>query len=382
MIHFFRTIAFLLVIVATNALGRTNIINTAPLSEASKANVNIADEIESVVQQYRRDEGFQGSIIITQHGNLLLRASYGYADIANKTINEIDTAFLIGSLTKSFTAITVLQLVEEGKLDLYAPITRYIPELAPHLAKDLNLHLLLKQQTGFPMHLERLTELQNKAISSDDILQIINTATMAFASGERYEYSNLNYHLAAIAIERVTGKSYAQVLQERSFDPLHMKRSGIERFGQRATRRANGYFKEGKEITHAENNVSYALGSGDIYSTVDDLLLWDQALKGEAYLSAPSKKLLFSGESEALGYYGYGFRIQPYQRASTETPHGQLIRHGGSMNGFLSNYHHYVEDDLTIIVLGNIRPFSIRNMTYQLKEAALQSLRPRSGELE
>lgn len=116
--------------------------------------------------------------------------------------------------------------------------------------------------------------------------------------------------------------------------------------------------------------MSYALGSGDIYSTVDDLLIWEQSLYNSKLLSENSQSLLFSGESKEFGSYGYGFRVQEYQRAVSNNK-GTLTRHGGSMNGFLSNLHRYTDDKLTVIVLANIRSFPIRNLTFELKEIAL-----------
>lgn len=327
--------------------------------------------MEATIQRYIRTEDFRGTVLVAQGGTVLHRASYGMANDASKLGNELDTRFLIGSLTKSFTAITVLQLVEAGKLDLQAPIGRYIPGLRKELAEQLTLHRLLKHQSGLPVHLERLTTLVEKPVSSADILALINSSERAFAPGSQYEYGNLNYHLAALAIENVTGTSFAEVLHAQTFKPLGMSQSGIERFGQRPVNRANGYRKALLGTAPAENNVSYALGSGDIYSTLDDLYRWDQALAGNTLLKEASKAQLFAGENAELGNYGYGFRIQPYQRSAGQQQAGTLVRHGGSMDGFLSNYHRYLDDQLTVIILANIRPFDIRQLTFDLKEVAL-----------
>ncbi|WP_299010094.1 serine hydrolase [uncultured Shewanella sp.] len=327
--------------------------------------------IDHHIKQYVEEDDFRGVVLVAKEGDVIFEAAYGYADESKKVLNALDTKFLIGSLTKSFTAITVLQLMEEGKLDLHAPLSTYIPHLDKNLAKDLTLHKLLKHQSGLPSHLERLMAFEEKDISSAEILAIINTAHLAFTPGTQYQYSNLNYHLAAIAIENVTGKTFAQVLNEKTFLPLNMTGSGVERLASIPKNRASGYRKHLLGISRDENIVSYALGSGDIYSTVDDLLAWDRALYGTKLLSESSKALLFNGESEAFGHYGYGFRVQAYQRAAANEGTGTLIRHGGSMDGFLSNLHRYTDDKLTVIVLANIRNFPIRNMTFELKEIAL-----------
>ncbi len=338
-------------------------------------------EMERRIQHYVNDADFRGVILVAQHGRILHRASYGWADEAAQQPNRLDTRFLIGSLTKSFTAMTVMRLVEAGKLELHTPLSRYIPALRSDLAEGLTLHRLLKHQSGLPVHLERLAEEVEKPVSSADILKIINTGSRHFAPGSQHEYGNLNYHLAAIAIEQVTGLSFADAVQQQIFQPLNMHNSGVERFGQRAGNRANGYSNGTFGISQDENNVSLALGSGDIYSTVDDLYRWDQALANNSLLSATSRALLFKGENEAFGYYGYGFRTPPYLRGPQQTGSGKLVRHGGSMDGFLSNYHRYLDDELTVMVLGNFRPFYIRQLTFELKEialgaAALQRKRP------
>ena len=211
------------------------------------------EKIESHILQYVKNEDFRGTILVAQNGNVIHKAAYGYADKTGKVLNETKTQYLIGSLTKSFTAVTIMQMVEEDLLDLQTPIRTYVPGLKKELGKDLTLHLLLKHQSGLPGHLERLVEFENRDISSDEILEIINTSRLAFSPGSRYQYSNLNYHLAAIVIERVSGRSYPQVLEERTFGPLNMRDSGVERLSNVPQNRARGYRKNKREIVRDEN---------------------------------------------------------------------------------------------------------------------------------
>lgn len=331
----------------------------------------LTNKLENHIQTYVEREKFQGAVLVAKEGKVLFKSAYGFADLSKKTRNTTETQFLIGSLTKSFTAVAVMKLVEQNKLNLHAPITQYIPKLKSELADKLTLHRLMKHQSGLPQHLERLASFENKDITSDEILDIINTAERSFTPGTQYQYSNLNYHLAAIAIENVTGKSYAKVMQTLVFEPLDMKNSGVERLSNIPKNRANGYNKGLFGLNRDENIVSYALGSGDIYSTVDDLFSWEQSLYEEALLTKDSVDKLFAPESEKFGHYGYGFRIQAYQRGVEEGNTGTLTRHGGSMDGFLANLHRYTDDKLTVIILANVRSFPIRNLTFELKEIAL-----------
>lgn len=329
------------------------------------------EKIERKIENYIKNDDYQGTVLVAKDGKILFKKAYGYADREEKINNTTKTQFLIGSLTKSFVAVSVLQLVEDGLLDLNEPIRTYIPELKDDLGKNLTLHILLKHQSGLVPHLERIIDFEDKDVSSQEIIDIINTSSLSFTPTSEYQYSNLNYTLSAIAIEKVTGKSYAQVLQERTFKPLEMNHSGVERKHNKPKNRAKGYRKTTFGIKNEENIVSYALGTGDIFSTVEDLYKWDQALYGNTLLSEKSKFLLFDGENTEFGNYGYGFRITEYQRKKNYLKNGTLMRHGGTMDGFMSNLHRYSDDKLTVIILGNIRAFPIRNMTRDLKEIIL-----------
>ncbi|WP_271784169.1 serine hydrolase domain-containing protein [Aquimarina algiphila] len=332
---------------------------------------SISEKIDHHIKKYVEKDHYQGTVIVAKEGKAIHKSAYGYSNREEKIKNTIETQFLIGSLTKSFVAVTVMQLVEKEILDLHAPIQSYIPNLKNELSEHLTLHILLKHQSGLSPHLERITNFENKDVSSREIIQIINTSSLSFSPSTQYQYSNLNYTLSAIAVENATGKNFADVLQEYTFDPLQMNNSGVERIANRPKNRAKGYHKKAFGIENDENIVSYALGSGDIYSTVEDLLKWDQALYQNTLLSDKSKALLFKGENSEFGNYGYGFRIHEYQRGRNKGKKGILTRHGGTMDGFMSNLHRYTDDRLTVIILGNIRPFPIRNMTFELKEIAL-----------
>lgn len=340
----------------------------APQKNSSK---NLAEKIRIHVEKYVKEHDYQGAVLVAKDGKILFKDAFGLADRESDLENTIATPFLIGSLTKSFVAVTVMQLAEKGILDLHAPLKLYIPELKDDLAKNLTLHILLKHQSGLTPHLERITDFKDKDVNSLEIIEIINTSSLSFIPGSKYQYSNLNYTLSAIAIENATGKSYAQVLQERTFNPLKMYNSGVERKANYPKNRAKGYRKTTFGIKNEENIVSYALGSGDIFSTVEDLFKWARALYDNTLLSDKSKALLFKGENAEFGNYGYGFRILEYQRGTAIRKNGTLVRHGGTMNGFMANLHRYTDDKLTVIILGNIRPFPIRAMTFELKEIAL-----------
>ncbi|WDE01333.1 serine hydrolase domain-containing protein [Thalassomonas actiniarum] len=270
----------------------------------------LTEKIDHHLQQYVKTEGFRGAVLVARAGKTLFKAAYGNADDSKNIANTTDKKFLIGSLTKSFIAVTVMTLVEEGKLALHAPLVNYIPQLKKSLAKDLTLHLLLKHQSGLVPHLERIVDFEEKDISPAEILTIINSSELAFKPASQYQYANLNYHLAAIAIENVTGKSYGQVLQEKIFSPLKMSNSGVERLSYIPKNRAKGYRKGFFGVNRDENIVSYALGSGDIYSTVDDLFAREQALYGTQLLSEKANSSFFHRQVKPMAIMVMAFELK------------------------------------------------------------------------
>lgn len=328
-----------------------------------------SSKIDKLLSEFEAKNEFNGAVLVAEKGIIILKKGYGYADFENRIKNTSETKFSIGSTTKSFTACAVMQQVEKEKLELHIPISTYIPALKEELGK-LTLHQLMKNTSGLPVHLNRLTTLEYKDISSKEIIDIYNDkATLSIGPGSDYSYSNINYQLASIVLEKVTGISYKAYLEENTFIPFEMLNSGVERTYDFPKDKARGYIVEDENIKKAKRNfMAYAKGGGDIYATVGDLYKWDQALYGNQYVSEKSKELLFDGTPEEYGGYGYGFKIKPYTRNSSNKPHGKLVRHGGSMYGYISNVHRYLDDNVTIIVLGNIRPYPIMEITVAIEK--------------
>lgn len=330
---------------------------------------DIRSRLDSVAGAYAKSQSFSGAVLVAKGGEVLLSKGYGLADRETGRRNMADTPFLIGSTTKSFTAVAAMQLREKGMLDFHLPISHYLDGLSEDLGK-VTIHQLLKMSSGLKGHLGQVTELKYEEISSAEMVKLINLSGLQFEPGSAYQYSNLNYQLVACIVEKVAGKRYSQVLAESTFEPLGMGSSGNESASYIIQNKARGYqVDDSGELKPAERNyMSYALGSGDVYSTVEDLYRWDRGLTSGTYLDKKSIELLYDGQPEVYDGYGYGFKIREYQR---EQGQGKLVRHGGSMRGYLANYHHYLEDDITVIVLSNVRPFPIIDLTFDLKEIVL-----------
>jgi len=171
-------------------------------------------------------------------------------------------------------------------------------------------------------------------------------------------------------VVRVFQDALKQQDRER-FRGLFLKEGIVwqEVYGEAAILAGMGYRVDEGKLGPAENNISYALGSGEVYATAADLHRWGRALLGDRLLQAASRKARWAGARADRRNYAYGFYVQPYRRSGDAM--GTVVRHGGTMDGFTSNFHLYLEDDLNVIVLANLRSLKMRDLTYQLKEAAL-----------
>jgi CubicO group peptidase (beta-lactamase class C family) len=329
------------------------------------------ERMETYMQSILKQTHFQGTVLVAKGDSVIHHSAYGMFDVEKGIPNTIHTQFLIGSLTKSFVAVAVMKLVEEKKVDLHEPIATYLPNLKKELADGLTIHYLMKQQSGLETSFDKLTEYEIMDITPAELLAIINTSKRSFKPGEKYQYTNINFALLAMVIEAVTGTSYQQYLQQAIFNQAQMQNTGIERLIHVPVNRAIGYRTVNGIFRRVHNSVAYAFGAGDIYSTTADLLKWKNQLTRLKLINDQNLSAMFDGAGKDWGYYGYGFRIQPYQSLQERKGSGDLIRHGGTMNGFISNFHYYRNDDLTVIVLSNYRDIPIRRITYQLKELAL-----------
>lgn len=334
--------------------------------------LKLTAELDETLNKYYNNKKFNGTVLVAKKGKIIYQGAFGYANIDEKIKNTIETKFLIGSATKSFTAIAIMQAREKGHINLHAPIKKYIPELNEELG-ELTLHFLMKNSSGLPVHLNRITELQYRDISSEELISLYNTTKLDFKPGSKYGYSNLNYQLCAIVLERVTGKSYKNYMETQIFKPLKMNSSGIERTNEIAQDKALGYdLTDGKFVKSDDNYMSYAKGGGDIYANALDILKWDSALYSNSLVNDKSKQLLYNGNPNEFGTYGYGFKVKEYSRNSDEKEIGKLVRHGGSMFGYICNFNRYLDDEVIIIVLGNIRPYPTMEITVAIEKLLLR----------
>jgi CubicO group peptidase (beta-lactamase class C family) len=308
-----------------------------------------ASDIDKLVTKTYENREFNGSILVAEKGEIIYKKSFGYANREWKIPNTPDTKFRIASVTKQFTSMLIMQLVEEGKIELQGKISQYLPKYRKDIGNKVTIQHLLTHTSGIPAFTS-LPGFKSDSIrlsySKEYMVYHFLSPDLEFEPGSRKSYSN-GYSLLAAIIEQVTGKSYRENLQERIFTPLKMWSSGAERNEEIIENRATGYIKD----STGYKNTPYiymriACGDGDMYSTVEDLYLWDQALYTEKLLSEGSKEIMFAPNN----MYGWN-ALKVGLRESSDSVFAYWKR--GSLFGFNSIIIRFVEDRHLIVVLLN-----------------------------
>ena len=315
----------------------------SPLPSASQ----ITAKVEEYMSAAARVEGFSGAILIARDGKPIVSKGYGMANIEHAVPNTPQTVFRLGSITKQFTAMAIVMLQEQGKLNVNDPMCKYLPECPaawqPITVKNLLTHTAgLPNYTGFP----NFAKTASLPVTNADMFALLKDKPLDFVVGEKYAYSNSGYFLLGTIIERASGKTYADFLQEKIFTPLGMKQSGYDSPLRVIKNRASGYTRQSGEFVNAaymDMSIPYAAGA--LYSTTEDMLVWDQALYTEKLVSRKSLDETFT---PFKGNYGYGWSIdKKFER--------KQISHGGNINGFASDLIRFPDDKITVVVLSNVQ---------------------------
>jgi len=310
-----------------------------------------ADKIEEILSLYAEYGGFNGAALVAHEGEVIYKKGIGFANMEWDIPNQPDTKFQIASLTKSFTAMLTLQLVAEKKLELYKPISHYLPDYPKFSGDKITIHHLLTHSSGIPNANNGV-----KKFRPNEMVDQFANEPLAFAPGERFGYSNSGYTLLGYLIETITGKSYAEVLQDKILTPLSMTSTGFYQHRPLIKNMASGYnkgFGDFFNIDYSDESSAYA--AGGIYSTVEDLFVWDQALYSERLLPGKHLDLIFSKhipDPEFGGHYGYGWELIDRKLGNTNSQIA-TISHGGSINGYRSSLKRIPSSQSSIALLSN-----------------------------
>ena len=310
------------------------------------------DDVDDYVKIRMEKEHLPGlSLAVIKDGKLVKLKGYGSADLELKVPSSPETVYQVGSITKQFTAAAILLLVQDGRVNLDDRISIYLSG-TPSSWNDITIRNLLTHTSGLPREAIATTDKTMFAdYTEEEMLRSAMTLSVLSTPGTKYSYGNLEYDLLAIIVERVSGKSFSDFLQERIFRPLNMTSTRINDRAAIIPNRAQAYLWKSGNLEKCEPEVSPTvfLGSGSMISTVIDLAKWDTALYSNTILNAKSRAAMWTPGKLADGTgtdYGFGWVISSI-KGHTD------VHHNGAMNGFVGNISRFVTDRLTVIVLVN-----------------------------
>jgi CubicO group peptidase (beta-lactamase class C family) len=287
-------------------------------------------------------------VLVVRDGSAIVRAAYGQADLEEQIATTPATNFRLASVTKQFTAAAVLLLVEDGRLGLEDRVRKWLPSL-PQSADAITLRHLLTHTSGLIDYEDAIPSTLERQLHDKDVLQILETQDRTyFSPGSAYRYSNSGYALLALVVEAVSGMSFATFLKARIFAPLRMQNTVAHEEGiSTVVHRAFGYSKtpSGDWERTDQSQTSAVLGDGGIYSSIDDLALWDAALYDERLLRRASLEAAFkpsTSTDDPQVQYGFGWRIT-----------GASVWHSGETRGFRNVIVRYPKHRLSVVILTN-----------------------------
>jgi len=313
---------------------------------------------DAYVAQETLTDHFRGAVLVGIDGKVVFEKAYGPADQEWDVPNTPKTKFRIASLTKQFTAACILMLQERRLLHVQDPISKHMTGL-PAPWKQVTVHQLLTHTSGVPnpdYASKQYAKVQRIGATPQQLVALVGNQRLDFVPGTRWNYSNTGYILLGMLIEKISGHSYAEFLKSNIFEPLGMQSSGYDRATEILEGRASGYEIKDGHLANADFiDMSTPFSAGGIYSTVEDMYQWNEALAVPGkLLSANSLKQMFTEYSEATHqgqHYGYGVVI-------SRQKFGKLLYyHGGGVEGFSSSVQRYPEERLCIIVLSNLATF-------------------------
>ena len=324
-----------------------------PPSRADNAAEAKARRVDALVEAYRQIGQFNGSVLVAEKGAVLLKKGYGLAQMEWGIPNTADTRFRLGSITKQFTATLVLRQVEQGRIRLDGKLSDYLPDYRPDTGQKVTIHHLLTHTSGIPSYTDSATffsEVSRDPYPVDEFVKKFCSGDLEFEPGSKFHYDNSGYFLLGALLEKVSGRSYEQLLREEILDPLGMKDTGYDRGETVLPHRAAGYERDlagYRNAPYLDMSLPYAAGA--LYSTVEDLYRWDQALYGTAVLSEASKERMFTPFLEG---YAYGWNVRTIPEGEPEAGRKE-IAHGGGINGFNTLIRRVPDDHGLIVLLNN-----------------------------
>jgi CubicO group peptidase (beta-lactamase class C family) len=319
-------------------------------------------KIDKLMSQYADCCSFTGTVLVSDHDKIIFKKGYGLANREWNIPNTPEVKFRIGSITKQFTSMLIMQQVAKGSLQLEGHLPDYLPYYRKDTGSKVTVSQLLSHTSGIPSYTDDpkfYPDDSRNYYAVEDFVKRFCSGDLQFEPGTKFHYDNSGYFLLGAILEHVTGKTYEALLKENIFIPLGMKDSGYDHYGDILPKRASGYDQELAGVVNAPYlDMALPYAAGSLYSTVEDLYNWDQALYTDKLVPNDLKQKLFTPNLEN---YGYGWEIRTIP--ADEPGAGQtMISHEGGINGFNALEQRLVGDHDLIVILDNTRGTNLGEM--------------------
>jgi CubicO group peptidase (beta-lactamase class C family) len=326
-----------------------NLLAPLPINNAEAARIKLA--AQKWFDSTLKINGFNGGIIVAKKGNIIFEAYNGLPNFPGIQPATSNTSMHIASVSKTFTAMAILKLAEQGQLNIDDEVSKYLPNFN---YAGVTIRTLLNHRSGLPNYVHFVNKTnwdENKFLTNEAMLQILvsqkNTLVDIAPPNTRFSYCNTNYALLALIIEKISAKKYSQYLEQTFFLPLQLKNTLVAD-SSNITKLLPSFDYKGRQVPL--NFLDGVYGDKNIYTTPQDLLIWDRALNsGKLFTEETLKQayLPYSNEKPGIKNYGLGWRMNNY-------PNGKkIIFHNGWWHGSNAVFMRLPNEEATIIVIGN-----------------------------
>lgn len=337
-----------------------------------------ATAIHELMHHYHMYGWFNGAVLVGDRGEAVYRNAFGWANMEWRVPNTSDTKFRLGSVTKQFTSMLIMQLAEEGQLDVDGTVSTYLPYFREDLGSRLTLHHLLTHTSGLPNYTARpdfMSKVARNPVKVEDFVKEHCSGDLEFEPGSEFSYSNSGYFILGAIIEAVAGQSYVAAVQSKILEPLGMRDTGYDHSAPLMERRASGYERDLEGIRNCDYiDMSIPYAAGAMYSTVEDLHKWDRALRTDILIPRARRTKMVTPVHNNYACGWLVFRLRPEnlsqcidpQNAQPDPDGTLILTHGGGIPGFAAAIYRAVSEQRVVILLNNTGGTIITHMAANL----------------
>lgn len=341
------------------------------LRAAPPADADVIAAVDAIAARSLQQPGAVGlSIGVARGGQVIVARGYGLAHAEFDVPADKDTMFRIGSVTKQFTAAAIMRLVEQGRISLGDELGTYLPDYPLH-GNTVTIRHLLDHTSGIRSYTslgEEWFRLHPLELTHEELLALVRDKPFDFSPGEKWAYNNTAYYMLGMIIETVTGRSYAQHMQEEYFTPLGLDRTRYDSNRTLMKNRAQGYtLQDGELVNDLPLGMSQPYAAGSLISTGEDLVRWSMALASGTVVTPASLALMTTATVLPDGEntrYGFGLQIDAWEGR-------RCIRHGGGIHGFNAMLMWLPEEDVHVAVISNGEPLKSGRVADAIGRAVL-----------